>query len=569
MKILVLVKQIPDVNRVRWDPATNRIIREGVTLQMNSFDKKAVEEACRIKEKTGAEVTVLSMGPDSAKDALVVSLKMGADSAYLLSDRSLAGSDTLITAMALSAFAKKLKPDLILCGKYSLDGETSQVPPEVAVFLGYEFTSSVSRIELQDGYAEITRDLEGGTLSTKISFPAVISVSEKINKARFVRPGGPDLSDRIKVVNQEFTGTHLEGIKDSPTVVVGTENIESKRRVQFIENIGDFIRLIMEARISGDENARTIEMEDHDGSPESFVIAVDDAGTTMEIATKAVDMTHGGYRVTAIGNIPPEELKGITAHEYIRIPCRNTRKLAEHIVDLIRERSPEFVLFPSTVNGRDLASFVAASMKLGLTADCIDLRLEDRRLVQLKPAFGGGVVASIISKTTPQMATVRPGVFKAATTQRPFRFVERKCDEDISVPEVFTSVPEDFKPLNGSSIVIGIGKGLISKDNVRYAIDLANALGASLGGTRPIVDMDWLPRQQQIGLTGMSISPGLYLAIGISGQDNHVVGIRYAKKVFSVNRSRDAPIFQYSDYGLIYDSVEFIKEFIEKLQNDQ
>lgn len=569
MKILVLVKQIPDVNKVKWDPATKRIVREGVVLQMNSFDKKAVEEACRIKENIGAEVTVLSMGPDSAKEALITSLKMGVDSAFLLSDRSLAGSDTLITATVLSEFAKKLGPDLILCGKYSLDGETSQVPPEMAFFLGYEFASSVSHITLEVGYASVTRDLENGEISTRIRLPAVISVSEKINKARFVRPGGPDLSGNIKVVDQEFLGTSINGARDSPTVVIDTEIVESRRQVRFIEGVEEFVQLLLKESGGSEEAAMVAEVGDFQTDREALIIAMDDPDTTMQLASKALELTGGKYRITVMGNLSPDDLRGMTAHEYLRIACRSTRKLAEYITDHIRERKPLFVLFPSTVNGRDLASFVAASLKLGLTADCVDLRMDGERLVQLKPAFGGGVVASIISKTSPPMATVRPGVFKAAKASRSFKLINIECDDDADMNETFTGIPLDFKPLGRSRMVIGIGKGLLSQDNVKYAIDLANALGASLGGTRPIVDLGWLPRQQQIGLTGTSISPEVYLAIGISGHDNHVVGIRYAKKVFSVNKSRDAPIFQYSDYGLVHDSVSFINEFLEVLKKTQ
>lgn len=137
-----------------------------------------------------------------------------------------------------------------------------------------------------------------------------------------------------------------------------------------------------------------------------------------------------------------------------------------------------------------------------------------------------------------------------------------------SVEEIETvSVPSEFKALGSSEIVVGIGMGLRRKDNVPKVLELAEKLDASVGGTRPLVDFGFLPRQQQIGITGSSISPKVYLAIGISGQDNHVVGIRYAKTVIGINRNSDAPIFNYSDYGVVMDAMEFIQKFSDYLSN--
>ena len=158
MKVLVFAKQIPDVNSIRFDPATNRIVRENVPLSMNSFDRKAVEEAIRMKEKFGFHTVVASMGPPQAADILNESLRMGADEAYLITDRKFGGSDTLATSRILAEFAERIKPDIILAGRYSLDGETSQVPPEVATMLGYSFRSSVSKIDIDTASNTLTVD---------------------------------------------------------------------------------------------------------------------------------------------------------------------------------------------------------------------------------------------------------------------------------------------------------------------------------------------------------------------------------------------------------------------------
>jgi Electron transfer flavoprotein, beta subunit len=148
MKILVLVKQIPEISKITFDKNTGRINREGVPLIMNSFDKRAVEEAIRIKERDGSSVMVASMGPPQAADVLDESLRMGADKAFLVSDRKFGGSDTWATSSILSSLIKKLGPDLVLAGKYSLDGETSQVPPQIAQMTGFNFVSAASKMSL-------------------------------------------------------------------------------------------------------------------------------------------------------------------------------------------------------------------------------------------------------------------------------------------------------------------------------------------------------------------------------------------------------------------------------------
>ncbi|WP_075057091.1 electron transfer flavoprotein subunit alpha/FixB family protein [Thermogymnomonas acidicola] len=214
-----------------------------------------------------------------------------------------------------------------------------------------------------------------------------------------------------------------------------------------------------------------------------------------------------------------------------------------------------------------MSSIVAAKLSLGLTADCIDVSYEGGRLVQFKPAFGGGVVARIVSKTKPEMATARPGMFRVVKCDIKPEVERIRLEPASSVKYTgFTPVPSDFRPLGASRIILSIGRGGIRKrENIQKVLKLAEILGASVGGSRPIVDMNFLPRQQQVGLTGSAVSPDVYIAMGISGQDNHVVGIRYANRVIAVNTDRNAPIFRYSDYGIVMDMMEFVDSFIQFL----
>lgn len=574
MKVLVFAKQIPDVNQVKFDPQTNRIVRENVPLSMNSFDRKAVEEAVRMKEKLGWETAVATMGPPQAKAILNDSLRMGIDEAYLITDRNFAGSDTLATAKILSALVKKIKPDLVLAGKYSLDGETAQVPPEIAVFSGYAFKSSISRIEPgeKEGTLKVEHENERGSEIYTIPLPCVLSVSEKINRARAVSPDVPDRTELIKELNAVDLGIGFKGSEYSPTVVAGTSSIESTRKVQMLPFdatvYGKVYDIIKHHRITG-QNAEKLALKVPSGSwPVILGVALDDPSLGEEVSTKVSQLANEHNLMAVVfGNIDPSKAE-LVGHEYYFYNTGSVEAFTDALTDFIREKSPRYVVFPSTVKGREAAGTIAARLEVGLTADCVDLEIRDSRLIQYKPAFGGGIIAEIYSRTDPQMTTVRPGMFTSALPEKqPTLFDLEYKPGTIYEKQSEAPVPSEYAPLGSRDVVVGFGRGVKKREQVGDLLKLANLLDASLGATRPLVDMNFIPRQQQIGLTGMSISPGVYLALGISGQANHVVGIRYVGKIISVNSDQNAEIFKFSDYGIVADMHEFVEGFARYLES--
>lgn len=574
MKILVFAKQIPDIHQIKFDPETNRIIREGVPLSMNSFDKKAVEEALRIKEKIGAEVTVASMGPPQAKEILNESFKMGVDRACLITDRKFGGSDTLATARILSALVTKLSPDLVLTGKYSLDGETAQVPPEISVFSGYSFKSSVEKIEFtDDGKAVIaSHENEKGIEKMKIPMPAVLSVSEKINRARAYNPETPDRFDEIEEYNAEQLGIDFTGSEYSPTVVTGTRTMESHRSVKMLDYDDDIYERVLQIvetdRKEVEEKPELVLQNPPEETDSILGVILDDVRLGKEISSKISELaTENGLKSILFGNLDPEDNKFI-GHEYFFYSTDRIEAFTDALTEFIKEKNPKYVIFPSTVEGREAAGIIAARLEVGLTADCVDLEVRNSQLIQHKPAFGGEIIAEIHSKTEPQMTTVRPGMFRIARGNASPRIyeVEFSSKREFELIER-TPVSEDYRPLGSSDVVVGIGRGIRKRDQVPKVLKLANLLDASVGATRPLVDMRFLPRQQQIGLTGYSISPGVYLALGISGMANHTVGTRYCKTVISVNSDPEAPMFGFSDYGIVADADKFIDGLIEYLEN--
>ncbi len=568
MHVLVFAKQIPNVNKIEFDPLTMRIRRDNVELTMNSFDRKAVEEGIRIREKHGGRVSVATMGPPSAAEILKEAIQMGADHGYLITDRIYAGADTLVTSRVLSKFASGLAPDIILAGKYTLDGETSQVPPEVAEMLHFGFKSSISSLEIDGGSAVVEFENEEGIARYRIPIPAVFSVSEKINKARGPGKDAVNLDARITVMGENELQTGSKG-SDSPTSVIDTVKIESGRQVNFLQLNEESLKLIDGLVKASPSSASALQVEPFNGesTKELWGVALNDREVAFQIASKISMLSAKAHmRVEMIGNISPGELEGMPCHEYCYIETGENEPFSDTLSEMIEKEAPACVIFPSTVDGREVSGTIAARLGLGLTADCVELDWEDGRLTQHKPAFGGGIIARIVTKTAPQMATVRPGVFRKGMSAAKFGLRKIEAQGRCRNSRLsFEKTPGAFRSITSSAVVIGVGRGVKTRDRMPEVMELAELLGAAVGATRPIVDSGFVPRQQQIGLTGYSISPEVYIALGLSGRDNHVVGIRYAKKVIAVNSSAEAPIFKYADIGIVADMFDFIGRYREYL----
>ncbi|MBD3406069.1 MAG: 4Fe-4S dicluster domain-containing protein [Candidatus Lokiarchaeota archaeon] len=242
---------------------------------------------------------------------------------------------------------------------------------------------------------------------------------------------------------------------------------------------------------------------------------------------------------------------------------------------LIAPRKPSIVLFGATGNGRDLAPRVAARMALGLTADCTGLDIDDeRQLVQTRPAFGGNIMAEILCPyTRPQMATVRPNVFKPTEPDTSRTGDIEKVEVEIRPNQVRTKVLEKvsevvagMKSVEEADVVVCSGRGIKEPANLELPQKLAETLDAAVGGSRPIVDLGWLPPTQQVGQSGRTICPKLYFALGISGAIQHVAGMSSSDIVVAINKDPEAPIFEIADYGIVGDLFDVLPHVIEEIK---
>ncbi len=244
----------------------------------------------------------------------------------------------------------------------------------------------------------------------------------------------------------------------------------------------------------------------------------------------------------------------------------NTDLYTAAALDLIKEIQPSIVLIGATNQGRDLAPRIASALNTGLTADCTDLTLSKHGLLEAtRPTFGGQLMAVIICKTKPQMATVRPGVFKPAESDKLPEIIYR--DAPYVHPRVelldFSEQPRKVNELETAEIIVTGGAG-IGADGFRLLEEFAAALGAKVGATRGAVHTGLASAAQQIGQTGLTVSPKLYIACGVSGSVQHIVGMCGSKKIVAINIDPDAPIFQNCDVGYVGDIFEVIPQLMEK-----
>jgi electron transfer flavoprotein alpha subunit len=306
---------------------------------------------------------------------------------------------------------------------------------------------------------------------------------------------------------------------------------------------------------------------------------------TLELLGKAGELSaqYGSeVGVLLMGRDGQQYVSTLAAHGAEVVYLADDQRLTPYTTEIhtalmtqaITTHKPGVVLLGSTAIGRDLAPRVAARLGLGLTGDCVDLDVNAQgQLLQYKPAFGGNIVAPILSRTTPEMATVRPGMLKKAqpTSGRHARIERLHLDAaTTSRVTVVSQTGEDAgkaATLDSAEIAIGIGKGIGGTANFPVIEKLADVLGrAPLAATRDIVDLGWIHRQHQIGLTGRAIAPKLYFAIGIRGAFEHTVGIRRAGIIVAINKNAKAMIFQNADFGIVGDYAEVVPLLTTALQ---
>jgi len=608
LRILALAKQIPVFEDMRLGQ-DGRLIRDGAVQHMNDYCRRAVSKGKELAELSGGTLGVMTFGPPAAETVCREALAFGADYGIHICDEDFAGSDTLATARALAKAIELTGPfDLILCGLNSLDADTGQVPPQVAQLLDLPFAAGVKRLEIKDATPGVKLRLElehdDERCVVELALPALLSCAERLCDPCKIKD--PDIwaqmdGSLIQRLCTSDLGEGPWGQAGSPTFVGDTKSVEvSRERIQLSfsdEAIRFAAKRCLErgAFDSSEAMANSAQagqprqpppktVPPPNFNPDSPGVAVlvepDRLRLTRELLGSAAQLAQqtSGYVVALGPQLPsPQELASFGAAGGVEFTSTQTfvpeGDLANAIAGWLTEHPQIWaVLAPGTAWGRHVAARLAALAEAGLVGDAIDLTVRQPDptkpplLIADKPAFGGQMVAEIGCTSPLQMATVRSGVLPLLEPCRssPASLSEVACPAVSRVNILSKTRNDDSSELANADLVIGIGQG-VTPESYPLLEELSQKLGAALCATRKVTDYGWMPRARQVGITGHTISPSLFVSVGSSGKFNHTVGVRTAGTIIAVNSDPQAPVFEVSDVGLVGDWEEVLPPLVEAL----
>jgi electron transfer flavoprotein alpha subunit len=308
-------------------------------------------------------------------------------------------------------------------------------------------------------------------------------------------------------------------------------------------------------------------------------VAYELLGKAQELARKLNCQVSG----VLIGNNLADQLDEIIWHGADSIYLVEAPEIANFqdepytniLVELVKKYKPEILLCGATAIGRSLISRVAINIKAGLTADCtgLDIDPEKKILLQTRPAFGGNIMATIISPNfRPQMATVRHKVFQPMTPDkhRKGKIIRESFDSSLYVSRTkLLGIVEEIETLVNlaeADIIVSGGRGMGGPENFKLLEELAHVIGAAVGASRAAVDSGWIPYSHQVGQTGRTVAPKIYIACGISGQIQHLVGMQSSKVIVAINKDPEAPIFKVATYGIVGDLFQVVPALTKRFK---
>jgi electron transfer flavoprotein alpha subunit len=581
LRIASLAKQVPPAESLEL--RDGRLVRTGPGLEMNPYCRRAVAHGVTLARETGGTCTVVTLGPPAAEDVLREAVAWGADAGLHACDGAFAGSDTLASARALAGVLRAAGPfDLILLGRNSVDGETGQVGPELAELLDLPFAGGVRR--MQDGGTlwRLELELDDGTQEVELALPAVLSVAERLCDPCKVDPAGRAAVAPARLTRMDAgeLGPGPWGDAGSPTEVGATRPMDQTRSMLVLDGpvaaqVDEAVRLLTargaltarpdppapppaDDRTADRGGSRVIAVRAEPGRPR---VSEELLGAAARLGQEAGAVVHalspGPPDVPALGGAGADVVVALRGSPDSPAPA--AEDVADALASFIRDTAPWAVLAPSTAFGREVAGRAAAATGSGLVGDAVALSVGGDVLVAAKPAFAGALVADIVCRSPTQMVTVRPGVLPAPAprARRDIPVVTRAMGTRGRVRVLSDRRDDDVETLARATVVVGVGTG-VGPEEYEALSPLAAVLGAELAATRKVTDRGWAPRSRQVGITGRSIAPRLYVAVGLSGKFNHLVGVRAAGTILAINQDRGAPVFEHCDVGIVGDWHEVV-----------
>lgn len=625
LNCIVLVKQVPDVSNIpedAWDTESGTLRRAALESILNPLDLHALTFAHGITAASpGSQTIYLTMGPPRASEVLLDCLSRAPGEGVLLTDRAFAGADTVATAYALGCAIRRIERELfdgnrdylVVAGMQSVDGDTAQVPPQIAEELGIEQIAYVRSATAGPGLTVDRIGPVGIETIRPTRFPVLLTLTDctsplyrSFHRAREARHA-PIHEWSAASVGADPTRIGLKGSRTQVTRLFAPAQANARTCVM-AHDPRELLRLIEAAYRAGPRSLGADPEGDYvlgDRTPTyhgEFWVYAEREGETIHPASlgllgtarQLADLVGQSVGAVLAGEAPAslsDELIAFGADRVYRIddPLLSTfipSVTATAVAAAVARHQPQVLLFGATPLGRELAPRVAYASDCGLTADCTRLELGDHAkgplvavLKQTRPALGGNVMATILTRASPtQMATVRPGVFGL-----PARDPDRS-GEVVAVPvelaagavgveiiKVVSAAPS--ASLRDADLIVAGGHGVGSARAFQaLAPPLARSLGALLGASSEVgasrlaVEDGYAGRDRQVGQTGQTVAPHLYVALGISGAVQHISGMQRSDVVVAINRDPHARIFQNADVGMVGDVTRIVPELISALE---
>jgi electron transfer flavoprotein alpha subunit len=288
-------------------------------------------------------------------------------------------------------------------------------------------------------------------------------------------------------------------------------------------------------------------------------------GKDLGLKTQAVVV---GNDVNNLNEVAKYGISDLTLFKNAGLTNYSSSAYTEVVVNFAKEIDAEYIIFSDTSLGKDLAPRVAVKLNAGCLIDCVSLRASDGSVIATRPIYAGKALMEVKVTSPVKVITIRPNVFKALPVDGG---ILNQTTKDVASPDLSTRVVE-FKKSEGkmdvaeADIIVSGGRGLKAPENFKLVEELADALGAAVGASRAAVDAGWRPHREQVGQTGKTVSPSLYVACGISGAIQHLAGMSSSKYIVAINKDKEAPIFSVADYGIAGDVFEILPELTKEIK---
>ncbi len=574
MKIIVAIKQVPERDAPVQIAATGKWIEESdLQFAMNEPDAYALEEALQLKEQHGGEVVVLSAGPERVGTTIREALAKGADRAIHIVCDDLGERDALGVARLLAAAIKPENPDLVLTGLQSEDLGLGQTGVIVAELLGLPHATLILHVEKTESGLKVKRELEEGWFqSIEMPLPAVLTMQSGGNKLRYATLMGIKRA-KTKETRQVTAGEL--GVDAAPVVVLEQIRLPRKAKIH-----ADFARLAQRSR--GGAGGKT---EDGGAGTMNIFLVLEESGgrikrVSWEALAAALRLGPAQSVTAVVIGAQTEALAAEAAAKGVGKVVRVEHPLlAQYTADgfslalqqLFERESPTHVVFPHTYQVRDYAPALACRMGQVLIGDVTGI--EDGPVFTRQLMQGRLNGSYRHTGSGPCFVSVQAGAFRAVDSDASApQAAITTFTPTIDAAQIRTRPGEPFRgsaqtvDLGSAQRIVSVGRGIKEADNIPIVQELATALGAELAASRPICDNGWLPMERQVGSSGQTVSPKLYLAVGISGAIQHLVGMKGSQCIVAINKDPEAPIFEVADYGIVGDLFEVVPALTEAVK---